>query len=274
MRRSRRSYVAVAAAVTCLLALSACGEKQTPLEQTQSNMAHLKAATIDLQLAASAGEGAKASGPVGFRLKGPYAMSSRHDLAVFDLTYTKLLGANAVTTEVRSTGNAAFVTTGGKAYRVADDDLAPLRVSEDAGGGFGDLGIAGWVENAKVRRGARVDGKATQVITGDVDVADLLSDLARVAGPLGGDGELTALDDAAGRRLQKLARSTSIEIVTGASDHRLRSLRAVMDFGRRAPTQLRETLGAYADARIEVRLALKQPTGTLRVEAPSDYVKL
>ncbi len=148
-------------------------------------MAKLKAATIDLRLAASAGSGERASGPVGFRLEGPFAMSSDHDLAVFDLTYTRLLGSNSRTNEVRSTGDAAFVTSGGKVYRVPDDELAPLRVSEEAKGGFGDLGIAGWVTDAKVRSGERVDGERTQVITGKVNVADLLSDLAAHRGTAG-----------------------------------------------------------------------------------------
>ncbi len=47
-----------------------------------------------------------------------------------------------------------------------------------------------------------------------------------------------------------------------------------MDFGSRAPQELRKSLGAYADARIEVRLAIKEASDKLRVEAPSNYVEL
>ncbi|MEY2468785.1 MAG: hypothetical protein QOF21_1483 [Actinomycetota bacterium] len=254
--RRRPNWFAGGIALALAFGLAACGSEASALEQTEDNMAKLKAATIDLRLAASSGADNSETGPVGFRMKGPFELSPDHDLAVFNLTYTQLLGSNSRTTQVRSTGETAFVTTGGKVYRVADDDLAPLKVSDDAKGGFGDLGIAGWVTDAKVRSGKTVDGERTDVITGKVDAADLLSDLARVAGPLGGDNELAALDDAAGKRLQRLVRASTIEVVTGAKDRQLRSLHAVVDFGTRAPKELRKSLGAYADARIEVQLTL------------------
>jgi hypothetical protein len=271
--RTRPTTLVAGLAVLLALAVGACG-KPSALEQTQNNMAKLKAATMDLRLAASAGAGDSASGPVGFRLKGPFAFSTEHDLAVFDLDYTQLLGSDARTTEVRSTGEAAFVTAGGKTYRVADHDLGSLRVSKSTKGGFADLGIAGWVKDAKVKSGATVDGARTEVITGNVNVGDLLSDLARTAGPLGGDDQLAALDEGAAERLQHLVRASTITVITGAEDRQLRSLRAVMDFGTTAPRELRNVLGKYADARIEVRLALTDRNKSLRVKAPVDYVTL
>ncbi len=260
-------------AIVVTLVAGGCGQPSA-LEQTEANMAKLKAATMDLRLAASAGTGDTASGPVGFRLKGPFAFSTDHELAVFDLDYTQLLGSNSRTTEVRSTGEAAFVTAGNKTYRVTDDDVASLRVSKDAKGGFADLGIAGWVKDAKTKSGANEDGGPTEVITGKVNVGDLLSDLARTAGPLGGDDQLAALDPGAAERLQRLVRASTITVVTGAKDRQLRSLRAVMDFGTRTPKELRDVLGRYADARIEVRLSLTDRNKSLRVKAPVDYVKL
>ena len=274
MRRQWKGRVALGVAGVLVLGLGACGDSESALEETESNMAKLKAATIDLRLASSAGSGSNETGPVGFRLAGPFTMSAEHDLAVFDLTYTKLLGATSQTTKVRSTGEAAFVTTGGKVYKVAEDDTGPLQVSDDSGGGFGDLGIAGWVRDPKVSAGSTVDGERTEVIKGAVNAADLMSDLTRVAGQFGDDEELAALDDEAAERLQKLVRSSTIEVITGAEDRQLRSLHAVVDFGTRTPKELRKSLGAYADARIEVRLTLKDAPRNLRVETPASYVEL
>ena len=58
--------------------------------------------------------------------------------------------------------------------------------------------------------------------------------------------------------------------VTGADDHQLRSLVAVIDFGRDVPDVVRESLGAYAGARIEVRLSLQPGDRDLVVELPED----
>ncbi|MEY2473904.1 MAG: hypothetical protein QOK28_3233 [Actinomycetota bacterium] len=248
--------------------MAACG-KSSELQQTQANMAKQKSGTIDLRLAASAGSGDTATGPSGFRLAGPFSFEGKHDLAVFDLTYTQLLGANSKVTKVSSTGSAAFVDTGAKTYRVAQKDLGPLRLDDSPSGGFDDLGIAGWVENPKTTKGSSTDR-----ITGEVDAPDLLSDLARVAGPLGGDSQLAALNGDSAKRLRKLVKASSIEVVTGAKDHQLQSLHAVIDFGTRAPNELRHTLGKYAQARIDVRLSMRKLTAPLRVAVPDRYVKL
>jgi hypothetical protein len=263
----RRSLIG--AAVVLLVAATACGNDNSALAQTEANMAKIQTGTIDLRLAANAGTGASETGPVGFALEGPFSFSSDHDLAVFDMTYTRLLGENKRVTRVRSTGKEAFVTLNGTTTEVDDDQLGPLRVSEDASGGLGDLGISGWVRNSKETPGDKVDGELTDVITGDVDVGDMLSDLARIARSVGGDTQLAALDGDAGARLQKLVRGSSIRVVTTAKKRELRALSAAVDFGTRAPAELRKILGAYADARIEVNLSLRKASKPLHVEAPS-----
>ena len=254
-------------AAVALLALAACGSNASALEQTESNMAKLKSGNLDLRLSATAGSGETATGPVGFRLNGPFSLTGDQELAVFDLEYTKLLGGTSTSTKVLSTGSAAFVDTGAQTYQVADKDLGALRLSDDPSGGISDLGIAGWVNDAKTKKTGD-----TETITGTVDVGDMLSDLARVAQSVGGEDGLTSLGGDAAERLQKLVRSSAITVVTSADHHELSSLRAVVDFGTRAPTELKRTLGKYAQARIEVRLAMKPLTGPLRVEAPANYV--
>ena len=172
-------------------------------------------------------------------------------------------------TKVRSTGEDAFVTVGGKTYRVADKDVAPLRVTEDNAGGISDFGIAEWVNDPKTKTSG-----ANEVITGNVDVGEMLTDLARVAGSVGNDSELAALDGDAAARLQKLVRSSDIRIVTTAKGHQLRSLRALVNFGTKAPEELRRTLGKYAEAKIEVTLTVAKSSPSLKVTAPAKYTEL
>jgi len=257
----KRIVTAVIAALA-LGALTSCGEASA-LEQTQANMAKLTSGDIDLQLSATAGTDDDATGPVGFRLKGPYSTDGKTELAVFDLTYTQLLGSGSKTMKISSTGREAFVDTGDDIYRVPKSQLAPLRLDDNPSGGINDLGIAGWVRNPKTTK-----ANGAERIRGQVDVPDLLSDLARVAGGLGGDNALRALGGDAGERLQELVKSSSIEVVTGAKDHELRSLRALVNFGTRAPVELRKTLGKYARAQLEVRLSMNKLTRALKVDAP------
>jgi hypothetical protein len=264
--RTQRLVLFVAAAT---LLVAGCGEDDSPLAQTERNMASLRAGALDLTLAASAGGEDKPTGPVGFRLRGPFAFSDAHDLAVFDLTYSRLLGGDEETSRVRSTGEAAYVTVDGKSYRVPKADLASLRVSDDASGGFADLGISGWVRDARIAPGDKVDGEVTDVITGEVDAADMLSDLARVASSVGGDTQLSTLDGNGAKRLQKLVKSSSIRVVTTAKRRQLRSLKALVDFGTRTPKALRDSLGPYADARIQVTLTMRKGSPNLRVSAPA-----
>ena len=263
----RRVLTGLALAAT-LGATGACGASPSALEQTEQNMAELTAADMDLRLSATAGSGDDESGPVGFRIRGPFSMDDDKELAVFDLTYTQLLGGESTETAVRSTGAAAFVETGGQFYKVGAEDLDSLRISEDRSGGFNDLGIAGWVKDPKTTERGR-----NEVITGEVNAGDLLSDLARIAGSLGGDGQVSGLDGEQADRLGRLVKKSAIEVVTN-KDRELQSLKAELDFGARAPEELRRTLGKYAAAKLEITLAMKELTRPLRVTEPDDFLTL
>lgn len=270
----RYRFIAALSAAAAMALTAACGGSESALAETDENLSSVKAATMDLRFAATSGTGDSQTDPVGFELSGPFSFDDTNDLAVFDLTYTRLLGGDEKESTVLSTGNAAFVTVGGKTYQVDEGDLAAFKISDDDGGGLTDLGIADWVRNETTRPGKEVDGEATDVITGDVDAADMLSDLARIARDVGGETQLSTLDGAAAERLRKLVRASSIRIVTTQETRELRSLRAVIDFGTRAPEELRRTLGRYADARIEVTLSMADVPKNFRVEAPANAVDL
>ena len=121
-------------------------------------------------------------------------------------------------------------------------------------GGFTDLGVSGWVQDAVVVD--RPDG--SRLVTGAIDVGDLLSDLARISGQAAGAGTGEELDDESAGRLQRLVRSSEF---TAELDRAglPRNLRALVDFGRDLPPELRAALGPYASPRLEVTLAV-EPT--------------
>ena len=247
------------AALVALLVVAACGDDDDggPLEDAERAMAELDEGRIELELSASAG-GEEATGPVGFRIEGPFSFAGEGENAVADLQYTELLGADEVTTQVVATGDAVFVVVDGDVIEVPAEQTAGLRLG-DGDGGIADLGIAGWV------RDPQVDGRT---VTGEVDVADFLTDMARIGAQVAGDEDPGTLDGDAAERLDALAQSSSAEVVLGEDDLPS-SIHLVIDFGGEVPEELREALGPYASARLELTVALERLTEPLTVEAPT-----
>ena len=255
---------ALTSIVGVLLLASACGGGGDggPLADAEDAMAELEAGRVSLQLSATAGTD-QPTGEVGFRMEGPFSFASDGDLPVLDLEYVQLLGGDdEAVTRVVSTGRAVYVVVDGKVTEVPPERAGALRLG-DGGEGFADLGIGGWVEDAEVEE--RADGAS--VVRGRADVADLLSDLARIGAQVGGGEGPGNLDREAARRLDGLARSSEV-VVELAEDDLPRNLRAVVDFGGRVPDELRQALGRYASARIQLTLSLERITEPLSVEAP------
>lgn len=254
--RTAAGVLAVAA-----LLLASCGDgEDEPLAAAEDAMADLRAGHVRLQLSATAGD--DGAGPIGFRVEGPFSFEGDTEIAVVDLTYTRLLGDEELTSQVLSTGDAVYVVTDGDVAEVPAADAGELRLG-DGSGGVADLGIAGWVRDPQVEES---DGGG-RVVTGEVAVADLLADLARIGAQLG-DGETTGvLDDEAAQRLQGLARSSSAEVELG-DDDLPRAATFVVDFGGEVPEELREALGPYASARLELTLAVAPLSEPLVVAAP------
>ena len=256
-RRLTLAGLAVAAA----LGVAGCGGDDAPLDRADDAMARLDAGSMQLQLTAVAGTDA-GTGPVGFRMEGPFS-TAEGDMAVLDLRYTRLLGGKESVTRVVSTGDAVYVVADGKTTELPADDAAELALG-DGGGGVGDLGIAGWARDENVAE--RADG--TTVVTASIDVADFLSDLARLTEQVGGGDGAGKLDAKSAERLAALARSTELAVELGKDDLP-RSVRAVVDFGATVPDRLREALGPFASARLEFTLTLERLTKPLVVRKPT-----
>ena len=254
------SRLGVAAVVA--VALVACGgDDDDPLAAAERAMAELDAGRIELQLTATAGAD-DPTGPVGFRVEGPFSYTGDGELAVVDLSYTQLLGEEQLTTRVVSTGSDAYVVSDDDVVALTGDDIAPLRLG-DGNGSVTDLGIGGWIRDPQV-----TDGDGGRTITGEVAVGDFLGDLARVGAQVAGDPDVAALDDDTAERLDGLAQSSEAEVVLG-DDDLPQSVRLVVDFGGEVPAELQEALGPYASTRLELTMELERLTEPLQVEAPT-----
>lgn len=234
-----------ALALVLAVAVVACGSQdETTMSRAEDAMADLEAGSMDVALTASAADVAE---PIGFEVEGTFDVSGDGELPVFDFTYTELLAGDQNVATITSDGDQVVVDVDGDEHVIAADDAGSLRMGDDDG--FADLGIASWVEDPKEEQ----RGDQT-VVTGTVDAADLLSDIARIAAQVNAEGDIAPLDDDAAERLAKLVRSSGIEVVIGG-DGLPRSVDATLDFGADVPSELEDALGPYAAA--QLRLVVK-----------------
>ena len=254
------------------LLLAACGGGDGALEEADKKLGDVDSAVLDLAFEASAVGGGKDAGPVGFKLQGPFSFDSSGELPVADLRYTRLLGRDSDEASFISTGREAFVRADGRLVRLDDRQVQSLSLRDgDDGGGSDDAGLdqldlAAWVDDAEEESGPKVDGVTTTRITGRLEVAQALSDIALLARQLGAtDSPVGELSDDDRKRLARLADDASVEVVTGKDDGYLRRLRADVTF---RPAASDQRLRGLAGARLVIRLDLSRVNEPVKVAAP------
>jgi hypothetical protein len=213
----------LALAVAGALALTACGSSGTPagraLHDTAKKLGTIRSATIDLRLAATS---PAAKGPVGFSMKGPFALPSKAGLPVANVDLTELRGAESSTVRFVSTGSAAYVVRGGKTVALPSSSVSV----GGSDGGLGTLRIEKWLRSPMLSDGGVVGGVATDRVAAGLDVAAAFEDLGKLGEKLGTStlSALRPLDAESRAQLTKAAQSSSIEVWTGKDDRLLRKL--------------------------------------------------
>jgi hypothetical protein len=206
MARTRRPRLAAAAAVAalCGLAPTACGG-EAPGEvvaRTQANLARIRSGDLDARLVIAA-EGPKRTGATGFELHGPFELPrSAGDLPKARIAYTQIAGSRRATVTLVSTGERAYIEVRGKAYELTPDQERQLReAGGPLGGGSGSgapgatasptgsLDLAAWLREPDLSAGERIGGAETDRVTGEVDVARVVTDVLGAAERLGVSGE-------------------------------------------------------------------------------------
>lgn len=240
-----------------LLAACGSGGDDTTLARAEDAMAELDAGTMALELSATTPD---VQDPVGFRVEGSFSFTSDGELPRFEFDYTELLAGEENVATITSDGETVWVALDGQVTEVGGENAESLRLGDDEG--FADLGIASWVHDpVEEERGSGV------VITGRVDAADLLGDIARIASQVAASGDVGALDGDAAERLAGLVQSSRIEVVVGADDLPS-SVDATLDFGATVPDELTEVLGPYAAAQLRLVVELERLEGPLTISDP------
>lgn len=227
------------------------------VERAQRSLDERRAGRIEFALTASVDEGS----PVGFEIEGKYEFDGEKELAIADLTYRQVLGEDSTETRVLSTGDDAWVVVDGDATELSAEQTRALRVGD--GGkpsAVPALDIAEWLVDGELEEAG---GRAT--VTGEVDASALVADLqvmaAQVAGTSGRE-----LDTETAKQIDAAVEESEMTVQTARGE--LRKLTAQVDFGAQVPAALRETLGSYAAARLELSMSVEDISTPLRVEAP------
>lgn len=249
-----------------LVGLVACGgggsggSAQDALRETAKNLDDIRSGRIDLRLTA---ESAGAPAPVGFTLKGPFALPKEEGLPVADLAVTELRGKQELATRFVSTGTEAWVVR---------DGGAPVKLSGNGGvsvggseGGLGSLRIDGWLRDPQ----SSDVGDDAQRITAGLNVAAAFDDLGRLGERLKSSSlaGLRPLDEDAKAALERSAKDSSVEVVTGKEDRLLRRL--VLTVTLTGAGEVPEGLRSLVPVTLSLTLDLAEVNQPVKVDPPT-----
>jgi hypothetical protein len=244
-RRLQRVCFA-AIGVSALLGLAACGGSSSPSAGPQSLVSQAfgtaagKIHSGVLSLTLSAGlDGLKSLGgkPVSLQLSGPFVESSGAPTE-FDFAATLSVRGATVPLGLISAGGKTYVEFGGSDYSLPSSTSGSQVLPTGASGAAGlltKLGIhpVDWLTGMRVAGNANVGGVATTHITAQIDVANVVTDLAKLASKVSGAEGRTitkALSPINQAAIASAVNSSSVGIYVGTRDHILRESRIALTF--------------------------------------------
>jgi hypothetical protein len=263
-RSKLRALLVLACAALCAGLLAACGETDERAASSASSvLEQTLAATSDLDSGRLTGrlrlepDGLLAlGGPIVLTATGPFAAPAAGAGAGprFDIALGGAIAGTALRARASSTGKRAYLRLGDRDYALGGYGSHAHGRRAKARGALGALGLnpVAWVKDSEERGGAIIDGVETTRVTGDLDVARLLADVAKLLdGGRGRDGLLTPT---LRKQIAGAVKTAKVEIWTGVSDRILRRLTAVVDFTFKDAAQ--SPITGLDGGRIDLRLRL------------------
>jgi hypothetical protein len=255
----RRALIAGA----LLVLLGACGGDDGPVAPVAGRLEDLRSATMDVQLISTTSSG---TAKLGFEVRGPFSFSEDHELPVFDLTTTEIVGGDTVERRVVSTGDRAYIVSGAGADELSADERAALRQPGGTSGGVSGLNLTDWIEDPTATTKDNVER-----ITGKADVVVVVRDLISLSQGFGVDGRavLPQIGESESDDLRAATRRATVELESDADDHDLHHLEVVLEFAADAPGGAKGPLASFAGITVTLRLDLDGNGEPVRVTAPA-----
>jgi hypothetical protein len=246
------------------------GNAQEVLSETAGKLGRIHSGTLHLDFRVEP-RGDTGAREFGFTLDGPFSFGESGRLPVASVDYTQIAGGQSATVTLISTGEKAYVRTGGRTYELRPDQADQLRSAAgqlQSSGGLGEFAIDDWIQEPELHDGGDVGGAETDHVQAKLDVVIAARDLLGLMRQLSGDAP--QLDEHDADRLADSVRSSRFEVYTGKEDRLLRRLELEVDFGLDVPKELRGALGSLVGARVLFELGVDDPNRPVTVAEPGD----
>ena len=271
-----RALLILACAALCAGLLAACGDSEeqaasaapSVLQETLAATSKIDSGRLTGRLRLEPDGLLALGGPIVLSASGPFAAPAAGAGPRFDIAVAATLGASPLRARASSTGKRAYLRLGGRDYVLGEyGSHASKRRSVKPRDALAALGLdpAAWVKDPQEHGGAMIGDVETVRITGDLDVARVLADVARLLDGGGAGGLLTPKLRA---QLADGVKTAKVEIWTGANDRILRQLTAFVDFTFKQGAQ---PIPGLDGGRINLRLRLDDVnTTTFHVATPKN----
>lgn len=239
--------------LTLAIMLGACSV-EVAAPEAGGTLGELRSGVLELSLTA-----ATDLGPVGFTLEGPFEIPVETGaLPRAELTYTMLRGEQRSSVLLDSDGANATIEIAGTRSELSDEQLDGLRAVSGPAAGFD---LTRWVFEPSTSDAGMIDGEPVDRVTGELDVAAVVGDLATLTAITTGS-EPATIDDTERAQLAAAADEASIEFLLGREDRLLREGSLRLGFAADALPGLRAALGPYGGLEIALEIRIDDPNRT------------
>jgi hypothetical protein len=257
----------------------------TLLKDTFSGGKAVKSGKLDVSLGFEAQGLPSLTGPVAFKLAGPFASEGAGKLPKFDFDLDIAAGGQTINAGAISLGDSGYLKFGGKAYTVDKALFDQFRTGyeksqqsakgKDAGPSFKALGVSpsAWLKGARKVGKAQVGGTSTFHITAGVDVPRFLADVNRLlakAKNLGGastQGVPQGISPAVQTTIERSVKHAQVDVYTGEDDHALRRL--TLSVSLVVPKDAQKTAGGLKSGELRFDLTIADLNNDQTIRAPS-----
>jgi hypothetical protein len=257
----------------------------TLLKDTFSGGKAVKSGKLDVSLGFEAQGLPTLTGPVAFKLGGPFASEGAGKLPKFDFDLDIAAGGQTIQAGAISLGDTGYIKFAGRAYTLDKalfdqfksgyEKSQASAKSKDAGPSFKALGVspAAWLKDARKVGKTQVGGTSTFHITAGVDVPRFLADINRLlakAKNLGGSttaGVPQGLSPKVQSIIERSVKRTQVDVYTGEDDHALRRL--AISVSLVVPKDAQKDAGGLKSGELRFNLTIADLNSDQTIAAPS-----
>ena len=257
----------------------------TLLKDTFAGGKAVRSGKLDVSLGVQAQGLASLTGPVAFKLAGPFSSMGSGKLPKFDFDLDIAAGGQTVQAGAVSLGDTGYLKFGGRTYAVDKALFDQFKTgyeksqAQSKSGGssssFKALGVdpSAWLTNAHKAGKAEVGGTETFHITSGVNVQRFLADVNQLLSKAKNLGASTTqavprgLSPQVQSTIERSVKQAKVDIYTGVDDHALRRL--ALSVSLAVPRDAQKQAGGLKSGELRFDLTLADLNKDQSIKAPA-----